>query len=367
MTRHATASFFVLLVLLFGSIALGNVLRTPEKETKGNQTPPKEVTLFQPAVDTAFVTVPGKIRKETVIHIVALTPGIVSDILTSPGRAVVAGQTLFTLTGDYQSGSASLQKQLATESDRLAMELGAIDKKIHDLEAKRIKQDDGLSDTEADVELMRLKKEQTGRKSTLEQSALSLRLSMAQDAVYKPKTATNGVVQSITVRRGDVVAPGKILATLSVPRGATTLEAFLDPKTARLFDATQEATLTIGTETLLLRPTFFSRSENEQGLFSVLFTLSEATAEKITNGEFLKVALPLKKGNDAPLLVPIDAVFQDDRSASVLKEHDGRAEAVSIVLGTLHGSYAEVRSGLSREDRIILNRSVISGEAVSLP
>ncbi len=366
LARRPVISFFALLILLFGTIALGHFLRTPKIVTEEIPREAKETTLFDVAADTAFVTVPAKAKKESVITIVALTPGIVSNILTSPGRSVFAGQTLFTLTNDYQSGGADLQKKLAAESARLTTELAKIDKEITRLEEKKTKKDDSLSDAEKDLALERLKKDRATRKSSLEQSALSTQVSNTSDAVFKPKTYTSGVVQSIRVRRGDMVSPGQVLAILSTPNGATTLEAFLDPKVARLFDAANEATLTIGNEALTLLPTYFSQNENENGLFSVLFTLSPETARKITNGEYLKVALPLRHSQEALALVPIDAIFQDEKTTSILVLRDNTAVAQTVTLGNLYGSFAEITSGVDEKDRIILSRAIVAGDSVSV-
>lgn len=360
--RPAT-SFVVLLVLLFGVIALGNFLRSPEKTVDDAHAVIKKTALFEVETDTTFVTVPAKVRKENVVHITALSRGIVSNILTSPGRAVASGQVLLTLTGDYQSGSAELARELTNESAELTAELAKIDKRISQLEEKKIKRDTSLSDTEESLELERLKKDRATRKSTLEQSQLSVALGNRSDAILKPKTFTAGTVESIRVKRGDLVAAGDVLVTLSVPKGTTTLEAFLDKRTATLFDTTKEARVTLEHQALSLRPTYFSKSENEQGLFSVLFSLSPDAQNAIANGEYIKVALPLKSAES--LLIPIDTLFQDDIHATVLIERDGRAVSATVTLGALHGSFAEIRSGLNPGDRVILNRSVIAGDRVA--
>lgn len=366
LAKRPATSFFILVGLLFGTIALGHYLRTPE--TIENEAAPeaKETALFDVAEDTAFIAVPAKVKKESIINIVALAPGVVSNILTSPGRNVFAGQTLLTLSNDYGSGTATLQKNLAAENARLTTELAKIDKDISALEEKKTKNDNSLSNTEEDLALAQLKKDRATRKSTLEQSALSTQLANLSDAVLKPKIFTSGTIQSIRVKRGDLVTTGQILATLSTPRGATTLEAFLDPKTVRLFDPTKEALITVGSETLSLLPTYFSQSENENGLFSVLFTLSEERASKITNGEYLRISLPLRHRGDVIALVPIDAIFQNESTASLLIERDGIAVSQQVTLGNLSGSYAEILSGLNETDRVILSRAIIAGDHISV-
>lgn len=364
LSKRPVISFVVLVGLLFGIIALGHFLRTPDARENTITPEAKETTIFDLTKDTATITVPAKVKKESVVNIVALTPGIVSNILVSPGRTVVTGQTILTLTNDYQSGGAELQKRLAAESDRLTAQLAKIDKDIALLEEKRIKRDDSLSNTEEDIALAELKKDRATRKSTLEQSALSAQLTNVSDAVLKPKMFASGTVQSIRVKRGDLVTPGQVLATISTPRGATTIEALLDPKTVRLFDATRESHVVIDTETLSLLPTYFSQTENENGLFSVLFTLSEETTNKITNGEYLKISLPLKHRANTIALISIDALFQDESVASVLVERDGIAVAQTVTVGNLYGRYAEILSGLTETDRVILSRAVIAGDRV---
>lgn len=364
--KHPATSFFVMLGLLFGTIALGHFLRTPEAITSNTNPEAKETALFDLGHDTAFALVPAKVKKESVTNIVALTPGIVSNILMSPGQTVYTGQTLLILTNDYQSGSVALQKRLAEEKDRLTLELATLDKDIQALEEKRIKGDSTLSGREEDQALAQLKKDRLIRKSTLEQSTLGTRITNVSDAVLKPKIFAPGTVVSIRVKRGDLVSPGQVLATIATPKGATTIEAFLDPQTASLFDTTKEATLKIGNDTVTLLPTYFSQSENENGLFSVLFTLSDDIAKKITNGEYLKIALPLRSNSTETTLVPIDALFQDESSSSILVEQNGIALTRSVTVGNLYGEFAEILSGLETNDRVILSRAVIAGDQITV-
>lgn len=356
-------SFVILLVLLFGTIVISHVLRTPTPlETEGTLEA-KESALFIPKSDTAFVTVPAKIKKETLTNIVALTPGVVSNILVSPGRTVTSGQTLLTLSNDYQGGSTELNKQLALESTRLTEELAKIDKDITALKEKQTKRDSSLSNTEEDIALAELEKDRATRKSALTQSALSLQLSTRSDAVLKPKTFVSGVVTSLRVKRGDLVSAGQILATITSPKGTTTLEVLLDATNARFFSPNTPALLKLGDETIALLPTYFATSENDNGLFSILFALSPELAQKIVNGSYLRIDLPLSSTEG--VLIPIDALYQDDRGASVLVLEDDVATTRVVTLGTLHGSFAEITSGLSSEDKILLSRSVITGDRVT--
>ncbi len=86
---------------------------------------------------------------------------------------------------------------------------------------------------------------------------------------------------------------------------------------------------------------------------------------EVTNGEYLKIALPLHHRKEAVTLVPIDAIFQDEKTTSILVLKDDKAVAKTITLGNLYGSFAEITSGVNEDDRIILSRAVIAGDSVS--
>jgi RND family efflux transporter MFP subunit len=364
LARRPILAFFGLIVLLFGVIALGHFLRTPKAAENPLSQEKKETAIFNPSQDTPFLAVPAEVKKENVIDIVALTPGIVSAIHTQAGRLVAAGQVLIEITNDYQSGSASVQKQIALNNATLTQKLAATDKRIFALKEKQARHDETLTKTEEKIALKQLEEDRAQNKIDLQNSVLNLRLTNVSDAVLKPKTFVSGTVANIAVRKGDLVSAGDRLITLHTKSGAATIEALISRKTAALFDPTKTARLTIDSETIELLPVYFSQVETRNGLFSVLFTLSETTKSKIVNGEFLQIELPLRATDSTALLAPIDAIFQDTEQATVLVEEDGIATVKTVTLGNIYGSFAEITSGLTPDAHIILNRAVIAGDAV---
>lgn len=365
-TRRPVAGFFILLLVLFGLIALGHYMRTPKDTGERTAAEKKETAVFIPHTDTARLKVPAQVKKENVIQIVALSPGIVSHIYTSVGRTVSAGQTLFNTTADYGSGRALIEKNIATNNAKLTEDLAKIDKRIFQLEEKRIKNNSLLSSTEEDVELARLKKDRATRQNTLTNNPLELQAARLSDAVLKPRSFAVGTVESIRVRTGDFVSTGTVLATIRAPRGATTLEALVSRKTALLFDPTKEAILRLEDETLNLLPTYFSQEETVNGLYSILFTLSDSARSKIVNGEYLSIELPLRASNPEDTLIPIDAIFQENDSASVLVEENGKAVSKEVTLGNIYGSFALITSGIARDARVILSRAVIASDEITV-
>lgn len=366
LAKRPVFSFFGLIILLFGFIAMSHYLRTPKAEEKTVVVEKKAVAIFNPSKDTAFLTVPAEVKKENVVNIVALVPGIITSIRTAPGKSVFAGQMLLEMTHDYQSGSASIQKKIAQNNDTLIQKLAKIDKRIFELREKQTDDDDTLTKTEKKLELKQLEEDRAQSKIDIQNSALNLQLTNVNDAVLKPKTFISGIVETIYVQRGEFVSAGDTLATIRTNAGATTIEALVSKKTATLFDPTKNAVLRVGTETIGLLPTYFSQNENKDGLFSILFTLSETTKERLVNGEFLSLDIPLRTSDPTSLLIPIDAIYQEESGTSIMTLENDVVTSKTVTLGNIYGGFALVTSDLVPDTNIVLDRSVITGESVTI-
>lgn len=365
--KHPILGFFGLLAMLFGVIVLSYHLRTPQLSDEP-ATPEKKVTaVFDIAHDTARLSVSAQVRKENVIQIVALAPAIVSRINTLPGRVVSAGQTLIALTNDFGSDNAALQRAIARNDAALTAALAKKDQKLIKLQKKQVKQDPTITTSlQESIQIEQLKRQRVILQNTLENNPLRLKLAEQNDTVLNPKTPVAGIVESVPVRVGDFVPAGAILATIHADHGAITAEALVSQKTALLFTPAIGTELNQGAETAELFPTYFSREDTHNGLYSILFTLPQTFKASTTSGQFLTIELPLVSAANQMTLVPIDAVFQDDTGARVLLEQDGLAVSRAVSLGTVYGSFIEISSGLASEARLILNRSVIAGDHVTI-
>lgn len=363
-----TVSFVLLLALLLGTIALGAYLRTPEAGEPIRTLEPKETQVFTIGKDTAYLSVPAKTRKETVVNVVALTPGIVTNIFVTEGQAVESGRVLLALTNDFGGGNTALQKQIARNSDALVRETYTLEKRINELEAKQAKRDPEKNDLAESIELKKLKVARAALRTNRDNSALSVALAESSDAVLRPRTFSAATVERIFVKEGDYVSPGTILASLRSKVGATTLEALVSPETARLFDPEKEALLTTEgeTSTVGILPTYFSRQETERGLFSIRFTLSPTLGKEVTDSQYETLRLPLSSLEPSTTLVPIDSLFQNNDRAWVLLIEGERALLHEVSLGRLYGSFAEITSPLPATAKLILNRSILPGEPVAI-
>lgn len=357
--------FAIFLAALLGLIVLGQTLRAPEAAEAPSQPETKVSEVFTPS-QGASVTVPAKVEKNGVVEVVALSPGIVTAVHVTPGRPVGAGTTLVSLTNDYGSGAAAIEKQIARNNAELAREIDNIDEEILKLREKEAGDNDALTDRQEDLALEELERENEQRRVTLKNSELSLRLAQLSDAVLYPKSLTAGRVQSVHVRPGEFVTAGTPLVTLSAGSGGATLEALVTFETALLFDSTREAEIRIGGQTMKALPTYFATSENADGLYAISFVLPDGDLPGLVEGGYADVKLPLRGTLSDDVLVPLDAVFRSNTGAWVFREEDGRAHSQPIEIASVYGNYARVTDGLSADARILLNRNLIEGEAVEV-
>ncbi len=357
-------SFFVLLCFLFLIIFIGHTLRAPEEDSLVVPPQPKTVTLFSNE-SPLLLTVPAQVKKDSVLNITALTPGIVSRVFVTTGQKVAGGQTLFSLTNDYGSGATSIEKNIAQNEALLAEEVASLDKKIQSLEEMRIKKDDTLNKSSEAVSLERLKKEREVRRYTLQSSRLNLALALKNDAVFQPKSSLPGTVTSILVRPGQFVNAGQTLATFSANDNTVTLEASLSPETAWLLDAEQKAFLSLPEGNQELTLIYLSKEENANGLYSVIFSAPANLTTALINNRYIDIQIPLKSKEGATTLLPLESIYQDTSSAWVMIAKDGKATLKTVTLGTVYGNYIEVISGVGREDAIILTRGIIQDESVT--
>lgn len=110
---HPFAAFFTALGVLLFVIILGNFIsnfgKTPEKKIEA-----VAQTKVYSIGEAPKATFQAEVNQEGVIEIVAQTSGIVQEVNVTEGQHVEAGNTLVSLSSNYQGGSTpGLQAQLA--------------------------------------------------------------------------------------------------------------------------------------------------------------------------------------------------------------------------------------------------------------
>lgn len=114
--RFPFASFFVALGILLLLIVISNVLGTPKIKEKPVQKQVKPVHIYRIG-SAPKVKVQAQIEKSGVLHITALTAGVVQKANKREGDSFKRGETLISMSTNYQGGNtSSLQRSLAQKT-----------------------------------------------------------------------------------------------------------------------------------------------------------------------------------------------------------------------------------------------------------
>lgn len=451
--RRPFFSFFLSLFLLFLAISLGSfITKTPPLEEKEAQA--KQVTVFS-AGGGSEVTTQARVQKTGVIKIYAQSPGIVQAVNFKEGDTIQRGQSLVSLSTNYQGANAQgVQAQIAatqhqntvetfeTQKDLInkqrevavlsnanteelrqisAVSVGetrdlinlnrqvidSINSSLTQLEAANVNgSNDSLilqakqaksqvqaglvqldanirnleyqsSDANNPTQLANLQKDIALKQLDVQEKALdmgkkvsglSLTLAQIQASLMYPASPVTGTVERIHVVFGQNVAPGTLIATVFQPENQIIATAFVPQSLAPLVSQSAMSQITLSNgQTIEIAPRFVSSQATDGQLFSVLYEIPSNYENKIADQEFLSVSIPISEigqVSDQRILVPLDAVYQSPSGASVFVIKEGKAEEKPIITGQIIGASIEVLDGVSKEDHIILDRTVVSGDRV---
>ena len=448
--KKPLTSFFIVLAIILALIIIGSFLRKPKKEITVNP-PEKDVQVY--SIGSApTVKVQAQIEKSGIIKIVALTPGIVSQINITEGQKVEKGTVLIGLSSNYQGGNAASvsreiaaatynntkdvyniqkdviakQRDIAKKTDENADNLRDITSKSLDdtrsllnadqdiittlnssLQALQNNNQNGqndatilqtrqliaqyqsaitqlqasarpaeyqstsdktpaqLSDMARDLAFRQLDIQEKALTLSLEVSRLSFQMAQIQEATMFPAAPFSGVVERVFVKIGENVNPGTPLAVL---HGAQTLKAVakVPRDVAQKVSLVESSKIRIGDKTYTTTPIYVSSEATDGSLYSVLFSIPEDYQNAISDNEYLTIEMPVGFASTSTAIpfIPIDTIYQSATDSYVFVVKNGKAETKKIKLGSVVGQYAEVISGLTSGDEVILSRSVVSGDII---
>ncbi len=111
--KRPLVNFYLAILALVLLIFLSNYLRNTQVESLLQNQEIKEVNIYSLG-DVPRITIQAEIEKSGVIQIVALSGGVVQKVHYKEGETVAKGNTLISLSSNYQGGNAfSTQRQLA--------------------------------------------------------------------------------------------------------------------------------------------------------------------------------------------------------------------------------------------------------------
>ncbi len=215
------------------------------------------------------------------------------------------------------------------------------------------------------------------------------RLASAQAALAQPADAdpgpgdgdccrrvvapADGRVLRVLVRSAQPVAAGAHLVELGDPGNLEVVVELLSPDAARVrAGATASITEWGGGETiegrvLRVEPAGFTKISAlgiEEQRVPVVIAL-ESIPESLGHGFHALARIVVERHADV-LRVPISALFRQGEQWAVFTVANGAARLRTVNLGAINDHHAEVRDGLSADDRVVLYPSDLIGEGTAV-
>jgi len=376
LNRRPFLSFFIALGLLLALIVTSNILGASKQQIIEETRTERAVHVYRIGTSPKL-SVQAQIRKSGVINISALTPGIVQSLPLTEGNQFYRGQTLATLSSNYQGGNiASLQRRLAqlqrnNSADTLTQQ--------KDLLLRQKDMANELNKAQGETDLSKVQKDVTEKQLDLQDRAINLshetyeiQLQLAQvtEASMFPSAPFAGVVDKVFVKVGQSVNPGTVLMQISenIKDDPVTAVAYVSAEVARKVSRVEPSIVTVGKSKIELYPFHISQDAVSGLLYAVYFDIPELYRSSVTENGFIHIELPIGQVDTSSLspYVPVDALYQTKETSYLFIAKDGKAESRTVELGEVFGSYVEIVHGLSDGDQIILDRNVISGDTVKV-
>lgn len=199
-------------------------------------------------------------------------------------------------------------------------------------------------------------------------STLQLQLARVNEANYFPVSPFEGVVQRVHVQVGQTVKPGTVLATIAGSDRTATAQAFVPVNIARNISPIIPSVLHFAGETLDATPTYVSQEATEGQLYSIVFAIPQNLQPETTDKSYITIDIPLESAYSLKTdpFVPIDSVHQTQDEAFIYVVKNGKAQSRKVTLGTVQGDFIQVITGLQENDKVIVNRNILSGDRVKI-
>jgi HlyD family secretion protein len=226
-----------------------------------------------------------------------------------------------------------------------------------------------LSDLQKDITLKQLDLQEKTLSMNKEISRLQLSLAYISEATMYPASPFAGTVERINVNVGQLVSPGTVLATVVAEDIATTAVLTVPGPISKIILSGEPSELVIGGKRLAVTPYHVSTQATDGQLYSVLYDIPKESQSSLVANEYVTIHVPIAPAEVVAALdpfIPVDAVYQTQDKAYVLVAQNGKAVTKEVTLGNVYGSYVEALRGISSGDQIILDRTVIAGEKVSI-
>jgi multidrug efflux pump subunit AcrA (membrane-fusion protein) len=204
-------------------------------------------------------------------------------------------------------------------------------------------------------------------------SGLNLRIAQISESLMYPASPCPGVVERVHVKVGQLVNPGTLLATITTTDTSATAVVLVSSQVAKNVSTLLPSYLMINNDKVQVTARHISGEPTDGNLHSILYTVPETYTEFLSNNSYVEAIIPIglsQKSDGATPYIPLDAVYQNQDSASVYivgKNELGQAIVVNktVTLGAIYGTYVAVTEGITVGDQVITDRTVIPGQLIT--
>lgn len=228
-----------------------------------------------------------------------------------------------------------------------------------------------LAQLQKDIALKGLELQEKSLALNKEISRLNVAMAQIGESLMYPVTPCNGVIERIYVNVGQSVVPGTLLVSIKCDKNWTSAVAALSGSLARNISKIEKSTAIIKGKTIELTSRYITQEPIEGNLHGIIFDVDESYAHELSDGDSIIISVPVGVAQTTSIVpyVPLDAVYQTETDAymyvAVAEGEKQVAKSRAVTLGTVYGSYVEVKSGLEEADIVIVNRNILEGDTVT--
>ena len=201
---------------------------------------------------------------------------------------------------------------------------------------------------------------------------LNVRLAQIQESLMYPSAPFNGTIERINVKVGQNVTVGTVLATMTGTRNSASIIVNVPRHIADTISRLEPSNVQVGDTSILVYPSYVSSEPVDGSLHVAIFNLPDIYGVRLSNEQNVLVQIPVGEAQSSSTIpfIPLDAIYQTDSGSYiyVTKDEQGviKARSQKVTLGEVMGDYVEIKMGLSSGDLVILNRTIIEGDSLTI-
>jgi len=360
-SKYPLLIFLLALVLLFIIIFVGNQIRKQDVDKSVKKEVVKTVNIFD-TNSNIQAPITGEVDRADIVILRATANGIVTKSLTA-GNEVYRGKEIIKLSDTYSGSSqAGAAAALADRNVQFQKETVDTQRDILKAEKKDLKR---TKDLQARIAWKQHYLQERSVELAHDTAQLQAVQAYASVALFQTIAPLAGQLEEVTVKIGDYVQAGKVLAVLKANDvNDTRITAHISAERAAHIDIGSEVTAEYKDRNIPLEIVHLSQSGTGGQSYTLTFRVTKENLGNIDDGSFVKINLPLKSEDN--ILVPLDSVHFSSDSSEVYILEDSTAHIKKVTLGDVIGSYIVVTDGLNENVNVIMDRNVADGEQVQI-